>query len=182
MSIRSCWPWLCPTWKWKARTSLSGACLAAAPTNCDRWLAARARGQGSSPGIDGTMIGKFGKYWSTRNRNARSGNAQARRSGTLHLAEAQSNRARRGRARGFRRCRRLMKQLVARELTLSFVPDAEQRLWRTVTRRKQQLTRDHVHPQNQWESLLEEAHIKLSSLVSDRLGASVRRMLKALPE
>jgi hypothetical protein len=33
---------------------------------------------------------------------------------------------------------------VARELTLSFVPDAEQRLWRTVTRRKYQLTRDHV--------------------------------------
>jgi len=34
--------------------------------------------------------------------------------------------------------------------------------------------------QNQLESLLEEAHIKLSSLVSDLLGASARRMLKAL--
>ena len=32
------------------------------------------------------------------------------------------------------------------------------------------------------ESLLEEAHIKLSSLVSDLLGASARRMLKALAE
>ena len=63
-----------------------------------------------------------------------------------------------------------MKRLVARELTLSFVPDAEQRLWRTVTRRKYQLTRDHVRLQNQVESLLEEAHIKLSSLVSDLVG------------
>jgi transposase len=44
------------------------------------------------------------------------------------------------------------------------------------------LTRDHVRLQNQWESLLEEAHIKLSSLVSDLLGASARRMLKALAE
>jgi transposase len=31
-------------------------------------------------------------------------------------------------------------------------------------------------------SLLEEAHIKLSSLVSDLLGASARRMLQALAE
>ena len=75
-----------------------------------------------------------------------------------------------------------MKRLVARELTLSFVPDTEQRLWRTVTRRRYQLTRDHVRLQNQLESLLEEAHIKLSSLVSDLLGASARRMLKALAE
>jgi transposase len=76
----------------------------------------------------------------------------------------------------------LVKRLVARELTLSFVPDPEQRLWRTVTRRKYQLTRDHARLHNQLESLLEEAHIKLSSLVSDLLGASARRMLKALAE
>jgi transposase len=36
--------------------------------------------------------------------------------------------------------------------------------------------------QNQLESLLEEAHIKVSSLVSDLLGVSARRMLKALAE
>jgi transposase len=105
-----------------------------------------------------------------------------RRSGTLHLALAQSNRGRRGRKRDFPDAERLVKRLVARELTLSFVPDAEQRLWRTVTRRKYQLTRDHVRQQNQLESLLEEAHIKLSSLVSDLLGASARRMLQALAE
>jgi transposase len=32
------------------------------------------------------------------------------------------------------------------------------------------------------EALLEEAHIKLSSFVSDLLGASARRMLRALAE
>ena len=105
-----------------------------------------------------------------------------RKSGTLHLAQALSNRGRRGRKKDFRDAERLVKRLVARELTLSFVPDAEQRLWRTVTRRRYQLTRDHVRLQNQLESLLEEAHIKLSSLVSDLLGASARRMLKALAE
>src|SRR5258708_31453144 len=103
-------------------------------------------------------------------------------SGTLHLAQAQSNRGRRGRSRDFPDAERLVKRLVVRDLTLSFVPDTEQRLWRTVTRRKYQLTRDHVRLQNQVESLLEEANIKLSSLVSDLLGASARRMLKALAE
>ena len=102
--------------------------------------------------------------------------------GTLHLAQAQSNRGRRGRKRDFPDAERLVKRLVARELTLSFVPDAEQRLWRTVTRRKYQLTRDRVRLENQLESLLEEAHIKLSSLVSDLLGLSAQRMLKALAD
>src|ERR1700747_2063122 len=119
------------------------------------------------------------RYWKPL-REKREG--AGRRSGTLHLAQAQSNRGRRGRKRDFPDAERLVKRLVARELTLSFVPDAGQRLWRTVTRRKYQLTRDHVRQQNQLESLLEEAHIKLSSLVSDLLGASARRMLKALAE
>ncbi len=101
-------------------------------------------------------------------------------SGALHLAQAQSNRGPQGRKKDFPDAERLVKRLVAQELTLSFVPDAEQRLWRTVMRRKYQLTRDRVQLQNRLESLLEETHIKLSSLVSDLLGVSARRMLKAL--
>jgi len=46
-------------------------------------------------------------------------------------------------------------------------------------RRKYQMTRNRVQLQNQLEALLEEAHLKLSSLVSDLLGASARRMLRA---
>jgi len=103
-------------------------------------------------------------------------------SGTLHLAQAQSNRGRRGRKKDFPDAERLVKRLVANELILSFVPDSDQRLWRTVTRRRYQLRSNHVRLQNQLESLLEECHIKLSSLVSDLLGVSARRMLTALAE
>jgi len=103
-------------------------------------------------------------------------------SGTLHLAHAQSNRGAGGRKKDFPDAERLVKRLVAQELTLSFVPDAEQRLWRTVMRRKYQVTRNRVQLHNRLESLLEEAHIKLSSLVSDLLGTSARRMRQALAD
>lgn len=76
----------------------------------------------------------------------------------------------------------MVKRLVAQELKLSFVPDGEERLWRTIMRRKHQLTRNRVQFQNRLECLLEEAHIKLSSLVSDLLGKSARRMLQAIAE
>jgi len=124
--------------------------------------------------------GALERYWKPicQKRNDTTGPS----SGTLHLAQAQSNRGRRGRKKDFPDAERLVKRLVANELILSFVPDAEQRLWRTVTRRRHQLTRNHVRLQNQLESLLEECHIKLSSLVSDLLGVSARRMLKALAD
>jgi len=119
------------------------------------------------------------RYWKPI---CRKRNDTAPSSGTLHLAQAQSNRGQRGRKKDFPDAERLVKRLVANELILSFVPDAEQRLWRAVTRRKHQLTRNHVRLQNQLESLLEECHIKLSSLVSDLFGVSARRMLKALAD
>ena len=102
--------------------------------------------------------------------------------GRLHLAQAQSNQGARGRKRDFPDAERLVKRLVAHELTLSFVPDAEQRLWRTVMRRKHQVTSNRVQLQNRLESLLEEAHLKLSSFVSDLLGASSRRILQAVAD
>ena len=91
-------------------------------------------------------------------------------------AQAQSNTGPRGRKQDFPDAERLVKRLVAQELTLSFVPDVTQRLWRTVTRRKYQVTCNRV------ECLLEEAHIKVSSLVSDLLGLSGRRMLRAIAD
>jgi len=119
------------------------------------------------------------QYWRPMRRK-RDGASQM--SGTLHLAQAQSNRGAGGRKKDFPDAERLVKRLVAQELTLSFVPDTEQRLWRTVMRRKYQITRNRVQLQNRLESLLEEAHIKLSSLVSDLLGTSARRMLQALAD
>jgi transposase len=98
----------------------------------------------------------------------------------LHLAQAQSNRAPKGRKNDFKDAKRLTRRLLADELMLSFVPDAEQRLWRTLTRGRQQLIRDRVRLQNQVEALLEEMRIKLSSVISDLLGVSGRRILAAL--
>ena len=119
------------------------------------------------------------QHWRPR-RRAR--DEAPRLAGTLHLAQAQSNRGRGGRKKDFPDAERLVKRLVAQELTLSFVPDAEQRLWRTVMRRKYQVTRNRVQLQNRLEALLEEAHIKVSSVVSDLLGVSARRMLQALAD
>jgi transposase len=100
--------------------------------------------------------------------------------GALHLAQAQSNHGPRGRKKDFPDAERLVKRLVAHGLTLSFVPDVTQRLWRTVTRRKFQLTCNRVQLRNRLECLLEEMHLKVSSLVSDLLGLSARRMLRAV--
>ena len=109
------------------------------------------------------------QHWRPR-RRARDG--APRLAGTLHLAQGQSNRGPGGRKRDFPDAERLVKRLVAQELTLSFVPDTEQRLWRSVMRRKYQITRNRVQLHNRLEALLEEAHIKVSSIVSDLLGIS----------
>ena len=100
----------------------------------------------------------------------------------LHLAQAHSNRAPKGRKNDFGDAKRLSRRLLAGELLLSFVPAPEQRTWRTLTRGKQQLIRDRVQLQNQLEALLEEMRIKLSSVISDLLGLSGRRILTALSE
>ena len=97
------------------------------------------------------------RYWQTERRK-REGSGT--KSGTLQLAQAESNRARGGRKNDFEDAERLLKRLVAQELVLSFVPDAEQRVWRAVSRRKNQLTQDKVRLRGQLEGLLEEAHIK----------------------
>src|SRR5499433_1871409 len=100
----------------------------------------------------------------------------------LHLAQAFSNRAPRGRKHDFKDAERLVRRLIADELRLSFVPNGEQRIWRSLTRRKVQLTRDRVRLQNQMECLLEEMRIKLSIVVSNLLGASGLRILHAVAE
>ena len=102
--------------------------------------------------------------------------------GKLHLAQAHSNRAPKGRRNDFADARRLTRRLLSGELILSFVPDREQRTWRTLTRGKQQRVRDRVRLQSQLEALLEEARIKLSSVISDLLRASGRRILRAMAD
>jgi len=158
----------------KVGTSLSELCRLA------DWLAAEQ--------VEEVVMESTAQYWRPvwgtleqrwRPKRLQEGGA---RSGRLHLAQAQSNRGAAGRKKDFPDAERLVKRLVAQELKLSFVPDVEQRLWRTIMRRKHQLTRNRVQFQNRLECLLEEAHIKLSILVSDLLGKSARRMLQAVAD
>ncbi len=100
----------------------------------------------------------------------------------LHLAQAQSNRGRRGRKWDFADAGRLIRRFASGDLILSFVPDAEQRRWRMITRMMLQIRRQIVRLRNQMEGLLEEGQIKLSSVVSDLLGVSGRQMLAALAD
>jgi transposase len=99
-----------------------------------------------------------------------------------HLAQARSNRGPRGRKTDFRDAMRIVNRLLTGELILSFVPNMEQRCWRTLTRSRYQLRQDQVRIQNQLECLLEEVQIKLSSLQSDLLGQSGRRILRAMAD
>jgi len=98
----------------------------------------------------------------------------------LQLAQAYSNRAPRGRKHDFKDAERLVRRLVADELRLSFVPTGEQRAWRTLTRMKVQLSREASRLHSQLECLLEEMRLKLSSVISDLLGLSGRRILQAI--
>jgi transposase len=97
-----------------------------------------------------------------------------------HLAQAQSNRAPKGRKTDSRDAQRLVRRFLAGELILSFVPDAEQREIRLLARRRVQWIHDRVRLQAQLECLLEECDIKLSSVITDLFGASGRRILDAL--
>src|SRR5580700_5942257 len=60
----------------------------------------------------------------------------------LELAQALSSRGRRGRESDFRDAERSVRSYAADELSLSFVPDPEQRLWRTLARTKQRWCRE----------------------------------------
>ena len=185
MSTSACWRWWSRTWRSRVSISLNGGWSARVPTNCARWPTWLVEQEVEEVVMESTaqywrpVWEALERYWQPTRRTREGAGPM---SGALHLAQAQSNRGRRGRKKDFPDAERLVKRLVAQELTLSFVPDAEQRLWRTVMRRKYQLTCNRVQLQNRLECLLEEAHIKLSSLVSDLLGASARRMLQAIAD
>src|SRR5262249_842280 len=100
----------------------------------------------------------------------------------LQLAQAFSNRAPRGRKHDFKDAERLVRRLIADELILSFVPNGEQRIWRNMTRMKTKLRRERGRLHRPRECLLEARRIKVSSVLSDLLGASGLRILHALAE
>lgn len=98
----------------------------------------------------------------------------------LTLAQARSTLAPRGRKQDLGDARRIAKRLLAGDLTASYVPGPEQREWRLLSRARVGMLESVVRLRNQIEVLLEQAQIKLSSVVSDLLGLSGRRILHAL--
>ena len=67
-------------------------------------------------------------------------------------------------------------------LKASFIPPAPIRDLRELTRYRATLVRDRVQVANRIQKLAESGNIKLSQVLSDALGVSGRRMLRALAE
>ena len=65
-------------------------------------------------------------------------------------------------------------------LKSSYVPCTEQRHLRDLTRHRAQLCSEHTRCVNRLHKVLQDANIKLSSVASDVLGVSGRKMLAAL--
>ncbi len=98
----------------------------------------------------------------------------------LKLAQARSTAAPRGRKTDAADALRIAKRLLAGDLTVSYVPPREQRDWRLLSRERVCFQEEIVRHRNRIEVLLEQAHLKLSCVVSDVLGLSGRRILRAL--
>jgi transposase len=101
---------------------------------------------------------------------------------SLHLCHPLKVRAPQGRKRDFRDAQRLADRWCAGDLEDSFVPGAEQRTWRWLTRTRLQLTRMVGIIRSQVEGLLEQGGIKLAAVASDLFGVSGWAMLQRIAE
>ena len=95
----------------------------------------------------------------------------------LHLVHPLKVRAPRGRKRDYRDAQRLADRWRSGDLEESFIPVAEQRQWRWLTRSRVQLKRMITVVRNHVEGLLEQGGIKLTSVASDPFGVSGWAML-----
>jgi transposase len=100
----------------------------------------------------------------------------------LHLCHPLQTRAPRGRKRDYRDAQRLADRWWSGDLEDSFIPGAEQRSWRWLTRTRVQLKCKLNVIYNQVEGLLEQGGIKLSAVVSDLFGVSGWAMLEGIVE
>jgi transposase len=62
----------------------------------------------------------------------------------------------------------------------SFVPDGETQVMRSLLRTRKQLVRERTSHVQRIQKTLEEANVKLDSVISDVLGVSGRKMLRAM--
>ena len=98
----------------------------------------------------------------------------------LHLTHPLKTRGPRGRKWDFRDAQRLADRWSSGDLEESFVPGAEQRQWRWLTRRRVQLRRLIGVVRNQVEGLLEQGGIKLTAVATDPFGVSGWAMLQLI--
>jgi transposase len=98
----------------------------------------------------------------------------------LHLTHPLKTRAPRGRKRDFRDAQRLADRWCSGDLEDSFIPGAEQRSWRWLTRNRVHLQRMVGIIRNQVEGLLEQGGIKLTAVASDPFGVSGWAILELL--
>ena len=96
----------------------------------------------------------------------------------LHLTHPLKTRAPRGRKSDFRDAQRLADRWSSGDLEGSFIPGAEQRSWRWLTRTRVQLKKKLGVIHSHVEGLLEQGGIKLSAVVSDLFGVSGWAMLE----
>jgi len=100
----------------------------------------------------------------------------------LHLTHPLKTRAPRGRKRDYMDAARLANRWHSGDLEESYVPGAEQRAWRWLTRTRVQLKRKLAVVRGQMEGILEQGGIKLTAVVTDLFGVSAWAMLCKIAE
>lgn len=100
----------------------------------------------------------------------------------LMLVNAQHVKQVPGRKTDVKDCQWIAQLLRHGLLKRSFVPDRGQRELRDLTRMRTTLVNERARVANRIQKLLEDANVKLGSVVADILGTSSRRMLWALIE
>jgi transposase len=101
---------------------------------------------------------------------------------TLMLVNAQHVKNVPGRKTDAQDCQWIAQLLRHGLLRASFVPDRPQRQLRELTRQRAQLVADRARVANRIQKVLEDANLKIASVISDILGKSGRLILHALIE
>lgn len=98
------------------------------------------------------------------------------------LANAQQVKARKGHKTDFRDCAWLAHLLRHAMIRPSFIPPREIRELRELTRRRKQLSNAGTAERNRLQKVLEEANVKIGSVLSDVFGVTGQAILEALLE
>lgn len=101
---------------------------------------------------------------------------------TVILANGEDVKARRGHKTDWNDCQFLAHLLRHGMIRPSFIPPQAIRDLRDLTRRRRQLIHDAVSERNRVQKVLEEANVKLGSVLSDIFGVSGQLMLEKLLE